>query len=406
VFFRTENVLRGQGGATRRLSDSFFKPLFSLEAVGLLSDKFDRFSSDPMKAVRKRTLAAEAEQELREAILGGQFGKSLPGLRVLARALGISPPTVADALKILVAEGLVTAGGPRRRMEVVATATQEPSARVNRVLWFVTAAGFDKAIHGITETMSFLQQMLSGSGWEVRHRVLAFGYSENRSNQWDRMLSAERPDAMVVWSGRPALAAWATQRKLRTLFLGGATEGHKVTMLAVRSVNMVGHAVGELTSRGHRRLFLPLCNRPASMVKSVREAVGRPLRALGVRGNPKDWVPASPYDGPQVIEAMVLQALREAQPPTGWIFFDWRELLAATCVFRDLGLRVPDDLSMIVLSSDPAMAWYWPTPAHFRQPLETMAKAAVEWTLGESSGESRHFAADWFPGGSLGAPKA
>ena len=74
-------------------------------------------------------------------------------------------------------------------------------------------------------------------------------------------------------------------------------------------------------------------------------------------------------------------------------------------MFRDVGLKVPDDLSVIVLSSDPAMAWYWPAPAHFRQPLETMAKAAVEWMLDDAAWESRHFAADWFPGGSLGAPK-
>ena len=176
-------------------------------------------------------------------------------------------------------------------------------------------------------------------------------------------------------------------------------------MFAVRSVDMVSHALAELIALGHRRIFLPLCNRPPGMVKSVREAVVRPLRALGVNGQGKDWVPDSPYEGPQVIEAMVLQALGWKPRPTGWIFFDWREFLAAACVFRDFGLKVPDDLSMIVLSSDPAMAWYRPAPAHFRQPLESMAKAAVEWILHESADTSRCFEADWFPGGSLAAPK-
>lgn len=357
-----------------------------------------------MKAVRKRTLATEAERELREAILGGQFGKTLPGLRVLAQVLGISPPTVAEALKTLVAEGLVSAGGPRRRMEVLAAATQQPSARPYRILWFVTAAGFDDAIHGITEAMSLLQQILAGTGWEVRHRVLAFGYSENRSSQWDRLLEAGRPDAMVVWSGRPALAKWAKQRGLRTLFLGGATEKQEVTMFAVSSADMVSQAVAELIALGHQRIFLPLCNRPASLVSKVRQAVAQPLRALGVKGQAKDWVPESPYEGGEVIEAMVLQALRAQNRPTGWIFFDWREFLAAACVFRDFGLKVPEDLSIIVLSSDPAMAWYRPAPAHFRQPLETMAKAAVEWMLDESAVAGRRFAADWFPGESLSAP--
>jgi DNA-binding LacI/PurR family transcriptional regulator len=319
--------------------------------------------------------------------------------------LGVSPPTVADALKNLVTEGLVTAGGPRRRMEVVATAAREPPVRQNRVLWFVTSVDLERSVHGISETMSFFQRTLAGSGWEVRHRVLAFRHSENRSGQWDRMLAAERPDAMIVWSGRPALANWAKQRGLRTLFLGGATEKQEVAMFAVRSVDMVSHAVGELIALGHRRIFLPLCNRPPGMVKAVREAVVRPLRALGVKGNAKDWVPTSPYEDPQVIEAMVLQALGWVPRPTGWIFFDWREFLAAACVFRDWGLKVPDDLSMIVLSSDPAMAWYRPAPAHFRQPLESMAKAAVEWMLHGSAETSRCFDADWFPGDSLAAPK-
>jgi DNA-binding LacI/PurR family transcriptional regulator len=181
--------------------------------------------------------------------------------------------------------------------------------------------------------------------------------------------------------------------------------GKNLTMFAVRSVDMVGHAVQELISRGHRQVFLPLCNRPPSMVKAIREAVGQLLRAAGAKGSAKDWVPTSPYQDPEVIEAMVLQALGRGQPPTGWIFFDWREFLTAACVFRDQGLKVPEDLSMIALSSDPAMAWHRPLPAHFRQPLETMAKSAVEWTLDESAGGSRYFAADWLPGESLSAPK-
>lgn len=359
-----------------------------------------------MRAVRKRSLAGEAEQELRAAILAGQFGATLPGLRVLARVLGVSAPTVAEALKVLESEGLVRSGGPRRRMEVAVPAGEsEPPNPRERVLWFATAASFDHAIHGITEMMSVLQQHLAGTGWQVRHRVLAFGYSENRAGQWDRMLEAERPDAMIVWSGRPALAAWAVDRGLRTLFMGGAVEGNEVPMFAVRSVDMVSHAVAQLVALGHRELFLPLCNRPPSMVKTVRQAVAQPLRALGTKGQAKDWVPASPYEGGPVIEAMVVEAMR-SRSPTGWIFFDWRECLAATCVFRDLGLAVPRDLSVVVLSQDPAMLWHRPALAHFRQPLELMAKAAVAWMLDESATAGRYFAAEWHPGESLGPPKA
>jgi DNA-binding LacI/PurR family transcriptional regulator len=361
-----------------------------------------------MKPVRKNTLAGEAERELREAILRGQFGRTLPGLRVLARVLGVSAPTVAEALKVLVAEGLLRAGGSRRRMEVIPVDAAGRSLESReRVLWFATPANVEHASHGITALLTVLQQMLGGTGWQVRRRVMAYGLSENRSAQWDRMIEAERPDAMLAWSGRPPLAAWAIKRGLRALFIGGATEGKPVAMFAVRSVDMVDRAVEELLARGHRHLFLPLCNRPPALVKAVRTTVAQRLRGAGVKVVPKEAMPDSPYEGGPVIEAMVSQALRDRRPPTGWIFFDWREYLAASCVFRDFGLRVPQDLSVVILSSDPAMDWYRPVPAHFLQPLEAMAKAAAEWTLGEAAEVGNlHFAADWQPGGSLAEPNA
>jgi DNA-binding LacI/PurR family transcriptional regulator len=355
-----------------------------------------------MKAVRRTTLVGEVERELRQALLGGRFGPTLPGLRVLARVLGVSAPTVAQALETLAGEGLVRSAGPRRRMEIAApAAVMMPVTRQERVLWFASSEGFDHAAHGITEMMSFLQQLLADSDWQVRHRVLAYGYSENRSAQWDGMMEAERPEAMVVWSGRPPLGAWAVERGLRTLFLGGAVEGADIPLYGVRSVDMIHHALECLIAMGHRRIFMPLCNRPPQFVKKIRQAVAAPLRRLGVEGAVRDWVPDSAYEGGAVIEAMVMEALRK-RSPTGWIFFDWRECLAATCVFRDLGLEIPRHVSVIVLSQDPAMSWFRPTLAHFRQPLEALAKASVAWLKGESPPGTRYFMADWNPGESVG----
>ena len=283
----------------------------------------------------------------------------------------------------------------------IAAAGETPVERPAKILWFVTSSGFEHSIHGSTALLSVLQQLLGGNGWQVRHRVMSYGHSENRSSQWDRLLDAERPDAMIVWAGRDALAVWARLKGLRTLFLGGSRQGTDLPMLAVKSVEMVDRAVKELVGRGHERLFLPMCNRPASMVKSVRATVARCIR--GPAGAAKQMVPESSYEAGSVIEAMVGQALRE-RAPTGWIFYDWREYLAASCVFRDHGLAIPRDLSAVILSWDPAMDWYRPAPAHFRQPLERMAKAAAEWALGEGEESgTRYFLPEWMPGESLTA---
>lgn len=358
-----------------------------------------------MKPVRKRSLAGEAEQELREAILSGQFGDALPGLRVLAKVLGVSPPTVAGALKALIAEGLIRSEGARRRMTLVRP-EEKPFLTIQdstKVLWFVTAGTFERAVHGSTELLSFLQASLGGTGWLVRHRILSYGHSENRAAQWDRMIEAERPDAMVVWSGRTPLGAWALSRNVRTLFIGGSKEELPLPMLAVRSADMVDRSLRELFNRNHRRFFLPMCNRPPAMVRTIRTTVSRRIRGLGQ--SVKQAVPVSAYEGREVVEAMVEQALAE-NPPTGWIFLDWREFLAASCVFRDRGLSIPGDASAVILSWDPAMAWYRPLPAYFDQPLERLAKEAAEWVLRDpGDSDTRYFEAEWIPGESLGVLK-
>lgn len=355
-----------------------------------------------MKPVRRTRLAGEAERELREAILSGRFSETLPGLRILGKVLGVSPPTVAEAVKALIAEGLIRSDGARRRMKIAVQddSGRSPGALSTRVVWFVTSSAFEHAVSGSTTLMAQLQQALGGSDWLVRHRIMAYGHSENRSGHWDRMADAEAPDAMVVWTGRPAIGEWALARGLRTIFMGGAKEDLDLPMLAVKSAGLVEVAIRELLERGHRRLCLPLCNRPAAMLKNIRTVVSKSLRPVG--GNAKDAVPVSAYEGGAVIEAMVEQALAE-RAPTGWIFFDWREFLAASCVFRDRGISIPRDISVVILSWDPAMEWYRPALAHFRQPLERMAKMAADWVSGEAEvSGTRYFQADWITGGTLG----
>lgn len=347
-------------------------------------------------------MAGAAERELREAILSGRFGATLPGFRVLAKVLGVSPPTVADAVKALIAEGLIHSDGARRRMRVAIPGDigRSPAALSTRVVWFATSSAFEHAVSGSTTLMAQLQQALGGSEWLVRHRVMSYGHSENHSGHWDQMADAEAPDAMVVWTGRPAIGEWALARRLRTLFIGGAKEDLDLPMLAVKSAGLVEVAIRELLERGHRRLCIPLCNRPPAMVRNIRAVVTKSLRMGG--GNAKDTVPVSAYEGGPVIEAMVELALAE-RAPTGWIFFDWREFLAASCVFRDRGISIPRDLSAVILSWDPAMEWYRPAPAHFRQPLERMAKVAADWVMGEADlSGTRYFHADWVAGGTLG----
>lgn len=361
-----------------------------------------------MKMVRKNSLTAEVERALREAVAEGQFGEVLPGLRVLAKALGVSAPTVAAALKRLADDGLVLAEGERRRMRVNPQAAGRPPDDADRqVLWFVTPEPAPTLSYGAFHTMTQLMEGLSNDGWSVKHRVLGYGHSEKRVTQWDLMFGAERPSAMVAWLGRPPLAEWAVGNGLRTLFLGGSCGRWHVPMLAVRTTAMVEDALERLMSRGHRRICLPLCNRLPNFVSGIRDVFLRAYQSYGFTFVPEFHAPVSVYEGPRVMEDLVARVRKEMKP-TAWIFLDWREYVAASCVFRDMDVRVPEDASVVILSRDPAMEWHRPTLAHYEIPQEKLVRTLIEWVLGKDESVveriRRGLRAPWVPGDSFGDP--
>lgn len=92
-----------------------------------------------------------AEQSIKEMILSGQLGPGdlLPGEHDLAKQLGVTRPTVREAMRTLESNGLVERGH-RRRMQVVAPSSAHSSSAIRnaivmhnityRELWEVTTA--------------------------------------------------------------------------------------------------------------------------------------------------------------------------------------------------------------------------------------------------------------------------
>ena len=203
------------------------------------------------------------------------------------------------------------------------------------------------------------------------------------------------------------MAEWALGNGLRTLFLGGSCGPWHVPMLAIRTSVMVEEALDRLMSRGHRRICLPMCNRLPSFVEAVHGVFRSCFESRDLVFLPEIHAPVSAYGGAGVMEDLVARIRKEGDP-TAWIFLDWREYLAASCVFRDSGVRVPEDASVVLLSRDPAMDWHRPSLAHFEMPGEKLARTLIEWVLGRDETVveriRRGLKARWVPGASFSSP--
>ncbi len=69
--------------------------------------------------VRFRTIAEQVAAHVREEMIRGRWGDTLPGLRPLSASLGVDPKTVQIALGQLEREGLLKSEGARRARRIV-----------------------------------------------------------------------------------------------------------------------------------------------------------------------------------------------------------------------------------------------------------------------------------------------
>ena len=82
-----------------------------------------------------------------------------------------------------------------------------------------------------------------------------------------------------------------------------------------------------------------------------------------------------------------LAVLRLAEPPTAVFAGSDLQAMGVYEAARELGLRIPDDLSVVGFDDLPVARWIGPPLTTVRQPLSEMAEAAARLVISISRGE-------------------
>ena len=331
-------------------------------------------------------MAAEA---LRGELCAGQWRERVPGTRVLAARLGLSAPTVAAALDLLVAEGLLVAGGPRRAYRVAGELGQDAGRRMGsggRDVLILTHEEFPQLVESTRRLLEMLSRRLAERDWRVRHEVVDFLHVKRPQSSWDRRIPVEEGTKVVAVYGRNALAEWATRREVPILFLGGDGGEFPVPKVAVSSARMAEEVMASLTRLGHRRIVLPLCDRAESFKASLRKVTQATVERAGDSYVAGYHNPESDYMAPDVT-MRILESLFARRPPTALVFLDWKEVVTAMCFLAERGLRVPRDISLAVLSDSVTAEWFYPKLCRFRFPQHRILAEVVKWLEGKPGSE-------------------
>jgi DNA-binding LacI/PurR family transcriptional regulator len=376
--------------------------------IFIAGDRLDPPEIRVMKRIEKASAAELAAAALRVEILGGVWDERLPGARVLAKRLGVSAPTVAAALARLVCEGLLEHGGERRAFKptVARRSPRRPGANVvSKRLVILTHDEISQLVEVARRLIERLRDEMAAKGWIVDYQVVDFLHVKRPQRSWDRLIQVDSATSVIALYGRAPLAEWAIRRKVRMCFLGGNPDHLPVPMVAVESSRMADVALARLTALGHWRIVMPMCDRAEPFKGRMREAMRRAIEAVGQPYVMEYHNPESDYQKPDVTWRMIESAFVNA-PPTAFVFLDWKELVTACCFLARMGLKVPDDVSLVLLSDQMEAEWFQPKLTRFRFPIRRLVRVMVRWLeTGDEDTRLTSLAADLIEGATIAPPR-
>ena len=166
------------------------------------------------------------------------------------------------------------------------------------------------------------------------------------------------------------------ERGARLVFVNGSSESLDVTSVGVDERAAGRIATEHLLELGHRRIGFIAGDAYALPTREKTSGREEALRAVGLEANGHVAHGQFTVAGGR----LVLRALLEAHPddpPTGVICSNDLMAIGALKEAAALGLRVPDDLSIVGFDGIEAAEWTQPALTTIEQPIDVIAKTAI-----------------------------
>lgn len=340
--------------------------------------------------------AQQVAAEIRLRILRKQWAEQLPGITKLCEELGASRRSVENALKLLHDEKWIISHGRRAAMTICRQ--KQHHKEQGSILIYDTPA--NQRLGDQRDLFLALERKLPQP---LQHLYLPMG---TKKAELLREISKINVSHAVVLDLQGWFADALHKRGIRTVAQGTASAPESAPRFGVSYHELVTSAFGHLFAAGHSRVVMPMFQRKPNVMIMLRETV---RQIYLERGLPY----SDSYHMPEV-NGKTLHDLRETTralfkltPPTAFVAGNFRHWLAVFSTLSSLGLRVPDDVSLICLSRSDDMDTVEPAPAHFSYPVNRMIRAILK-TLDQPSSSAEDsclFPPVWMPGASIAPPK-
>ncbi|MFM2170358.1 MAG: hypothetical protein RI957_587 [Verrucomicrobiota bacterium] len=320
----------------------------------------------PFKAL---STAEQLAEYIQQGIVRGVWGDSMPGIRKLAKTLGVSSNTVNAALELMKKKDLLIPQGQGRRTRVVLP--RESVKKIFRVA-ILPYECLDVELDYVVE----IQRRLKEAGHEVSiagKSLVGLGMKVERVA---RMVSGMEADAWLVLSAPQMILEWFVKHELPVFALFGRFRQLPVPGAGLNKIPAFRAAIRRLVELGHRRIVLlqPDHNRKPTPALLVRESLAE-MEAHGIKTGPynvPDW-----EQSPAGLRKC-LDSLFAVSAPTAIIFDRHQELICAQIYLAHKKIFAPRDVSLIS-DDDPLFEWCSPSISCISWQSHAWVRQVMSW---------------------------
>lgn len=308
----------------------------------------------------------------------------------VARAAGVARATAARALG---SYGKVSRSTKDRVVRAAARLGYRPNGlarslrsgstgTIGVVIADITNSFFSRSTRGISD-------VASSGGYEL----LLVNTDEGRriESQSVHTLMAKRVDGMIVapaWTADPAHLRAATESNVHLVLLDRQVDGVVADVVSYDARPGTSAAMTALIAAGHRRIaFVTASAAPDQLITTTRarlDVFHERLSDAGV-SDPDRYVRFGAY-GESAAETVTAELLTESEPPTALLASDTVIALGALRAIKKLGLRIPNDISLVTVDDAPWTDLVTPALSTVVLPSYAMGKIAADLLLGRIAG--------------------
>ena len=209
-----------------------------------------------MSIVRRQSLPELSAGVLREGLLAGRWGGTLPGEAKLAAELGVGRNTVQAALRLLEAEGLLGGHGPGRSRTVAGAGCDGGARRRPLRVGVLLHERMVDENPGMQGTLAKLQHEIEQAGHAGFLSKPCQASLRHDTRRIANYLAEMRADAWVLVAPRREVAGWFAAQPVPSIALGGGFSD--VDMAGTGTLVSAAHveACRRLLALGHTRIVM------------------------------------------------------------------------------------------------------------------------------------------------------